>query len=100
VWFVSVDPERDTPGTLAKYAAFFSPDTRGGTAGEPALAEFARALGTVYMKSPLPNGDYEMEHSASLMLIDPQGRHAGLVRPPFDANAIAADLAALTRAAR
>jgi protein SCO1/2 len=99
LWFVSVDPERDTPEALAKYAAFFAPDTRVATAAEPALADFAQSLGMVYMKVPTQGGDYTMEHSASLVLLDPQGRQAGLIRPPFEPAAIASDLAALAQAA-
>jgi protein SCO1/2 len=99
LWFVSVDPARDTPDALQKYAAFFAPDTRVATAAEPALADFAQSLGMVYMKVPTQGGDYTMEHSASLVLLDPQGRQAGLIRPPLDPAAIATDLAALAQAA-
>ena len=100
LWFVSVDPARDTPQALADYARFFHPATRAATAAEPALHDFAQALGLVYLQVPTPDGkDYTMEHSATLAVIDPQGREAGLVRPPLDAKAIAADLAALSRSA-
>jgi len=97
--FVSVDPARDTPGALAKYARHFHADTRVATAAEPELHAFVQALGMVYMKVPQPGGDYMMDHSATLVVLDPQGRQAGLVRPPFDPEAIAADLAKLAKAA-
>jgi protein SCO1/2 len=51
----------------------------------------------VYLKSPLPNGDYDMDHSASMVLLDPQVREAGLIRPPFEPEKIAADLIQLTK---
>jgi protein SCO1/2 len=98
--FVSVDPERDTPAKLAAYAHFFHPDTRVATAAEPGLHAFVQSLGMVYMKVPLPGGDYTMDHSSTLVLLDPQGRQAGLIRAPLDPAAIAADLAALSRGAR
>ena len=97
--FVSVDPARDTPGALAKYARHFHADTRVATAAEPELHAFVQALGMVYMKVPQPGGDYMMDHSATLVVLDPQGRQSGLVRPPFDPEAIAADLAKLAKAA-
>jgi protein SCO1 len=100
VLFVSVDPERDTPKLLATYASFFHPATRAATAAEPALAEFVQSIGMVYMKRPQPGGDYVMDHSATLVVLDPQGRQAGLIRPPLDAAAIAADLAQLAAATR
>jgi protein SCO1/2 len=93
--FVSVDPERDTPAKVAQYARFFHPDTLAATAAEPALHAFVQSLGMVYMKVPTAGGDYMMDHSSTLVLLDPQGRQAGLVRPPLVAAAIAADLAAL-----
>jgi protein SCO1/2 len=99
VLFVSVDPERDTPDAMATYARHFHPATQVATAAEPALGEFVQSLGMVYMKSPLPTGDYTMDHSATIVVLDPQGRQAGLIRPPFDPDAIAADLATLARSA-
>ena len=98
--FVSVDPERDTPKIVADYAHYFDPDTLAATAAAQPLADFASAMGLVYMKVPLPDGDYSMDHSATLVLLDPQGRQAGLVRPPLDANAIASDLRKLAEASR
>lgn len=105
VLFVSVDPERDTPKLTGDYAHYFHADTLAATAAEPALAEFARGLGLVYMKSPLPGGDYTMDHSATLVVLDPQGRQAGLIRPnpppkpALDWRDIADDLRKLTEAA-
>ena len=97
--FVSVDPDRDTPEKLADYARYFHPDTLTATAHEPALHDFAQALGMVYMKVPLANGDYDMDHSSSLVVLDPQAREAGLIRPPFKPSEIAADLLQLSETA-
>jgi protein SCO1/2 len=95
--FVSVDPARDPPESLATYAGHFHADTVVATADEPALQEFVKALGLVYMKVDMPGGDYMMEHSSSLVVLDPQGRQAGLVRAPLDPRAIAAELAMLAK---
>jgi protein SCO1/2 len=46
------------------------------------------------------DGDYTMDHSSALVVIDPQGRQAGLIRPPLVPADIAADLATLTEAWR
>jgi len=95
VLFVSVDPDRDTPKATGDYAAYFHPATLAATANEPALGDFAKALGLVYMKVPTTGEDYTMDHSATLVVLDPQGRRAGLIRPPLDAAAIASDMRAL-----
>ncbi len=94
--FVSVDPERDTPQTLRDYVDFFSPDIRTVSSADiTALTTFAAQLGAVFGK--VPNEDassYTMDHSASLYLLDPNGALVGLIRPPHDMKAIAADLRA------
>ena len=90
--FVSVDPDRDTPEQLATYAHFFDPDTLTAAAPEPALGAFAKSLNLVYAKVPMANGDYDMDHSSTLMLLDPQVRQAGFIRPPLVPQQIAADL--------
>ena len=80
-------------------------------AGGQALAQgapkvkFATSLGFVFMKVPgkgfeqNPN-DYSVDHSANIALLDPQGRLAGLIRPPFKPAAIADDLTRLSAAER
>ena len=95
--FVSVDPDRDTPQRTGEYAHYFHPDTWAATAAPEPLAEFARAMGLVYMKVPLEGGDYTMDHSATLVVLDPQGRQAGLVGPPLNWQDIASDMARLAQ---
>lgn len=102
VLFVSVDPERDSPDRIGEYAHAFHRDTLAATADVPALERFTRSLSLVFAKVPAADGappeQYTMDHSATLAVLDPQGRMAGVVQPPLDPAAIAADLAALTRA--
>ncbi|WP_454830283.1 SCO family protein [Pseudoxanthomonas wuyuanensis] len=105
VVFVSVDPERDTPTRIGEYAHAFHPDTIAATADVPALENFARSLGFVFMKVPGKTfdqnpQDYSMDHSSAIAVLDPQGRLAGLIRPPFQPKAIAEDMAMLTEAAQ
>ena len=93
--FVSVDPERDTPKITGDYARHFHPDTWAATAEPATLAAFAQAMGLVYMKVPMEGGDYTMDHSATMVVLDPQGRQAGLIGPPLAWKDIAADLSRL-----
>lgn len=101
VVFVSVDPERDTPSRLGEYAHAFHKDTLAATADVPSLERFATSLGFVFQKVPGKHfeenpGDYSLDHSSSIAVLDPDGKLAGLIRPPFDPAAIAADLQLLT----
>ena len=105
VLFISVDPERDSPGKAGEYAHGFHRDTLAATGDVPALEEFATSLGFVFMKVPGKNfeqnaNDYSVDHSANLAVLDPQGNLAGIIRPPFQPQAIADDLITLTAAER
>jgi protein SCO1/2 len=97
--FVSVDPARDDATTLKRYSAFFSPRIIAATAPEERLQPFTRGLGIVYMQSPLEGGGYTVDHSAQIVVIDPQGRLVAMFRPPLDAARITADLRRLAEGA-
>lgn len=102
ILFVSVDPDRDTPDRIGEYARGFHRDTWAATADIPSLERFTRSLSLVFEKHPpepgAPVDAYSVDHSASMAVIDPDGRMAGVVQPPLDPNAVAADLRALTLA--
>ena len=103
VLFLSTDPERDSPKATGDYAHAFHADTLAATAPIPQLEAFARSLSLVFMKSPGASGkpdDYTIDHSAALVVLDPQARMAGVVQPPFDVKGIASDLANLTEGMR
>ena len=99
VLFVSVDPDRDTPARAGEYAHAFHRDTLAATSDNATLSAFARSLSMVFMKVPAPAGapadQYSVDHSASIAVLDPQARMAGVILPPLQPAAIAADLAAL-----
>ena len=104
VLFVSADPERDTIEKLGEYVHAFHKDTLAATADIPSLEAFAKSLSLVFAKVPLgkdaPPEQYTIDHSAALVVLDPQGRMAGVIQPPLDPKAIAEDLIALTGAQR
>jgi protein SCO1/2 len=85
--FVSIDPERDTPELLAGYARHFHPATL--AAAQPdlaALEAFTSSLSLVFRKVPL-GASYTMDHSGSMVLLDPEVRVAGVIRPQMPAGA-------------
>jgi len=98
--FISVDPERDTPERALEYARYFSPTAIAASGDLADLEQFARSLGMVFMKTPLPGGDYTVDHSTHLALIDPAGRMAGIVRSPLDVEKLARDMVRLAGAGR
>jgi protein SCO1/2 len=97
--FVSVDPERDTPERLATYLAHFDAGLAGATGTRTEIERLTRELGLAHVRNPGVDGDYTVDHSTALVLIDPRARVAGYFQPPHDSAALAADLAALTSGA-
>jgi protein SCO1/2 len=88
-----VDPERDTPDKLDAYVHYFDPRFRAATGNVTALEELGRNLGFVFEKSPgTTAGSYTIDHSAALMLMNPQGSLAGYLVPPFKPELLAADM--------
>jgi protein SCO1 len=71
--FITVDPERDTPAILKDYLSNFDPHLRGLT-GDPAAVQAAIKAYRVYAKKiPLKDGDYSMDHTAVVYLMDRDG---------------------------
>ena len=82
-YFVTVDPERDTPAILGQYISNVT-DRVIGIAGAPEkIAEVVKGFRVYAKKIPLdesqPDGDYTMDHTASVFLLDAQGRFKGTI---------------------
>ena len=85
VLMVSLDPKRDTPEKLAQYVPYFHKDFIGVTTDQHRLLKFATELNVAYSKVPLgENGDYTVDHSGNIILINPYGHFHGYLRPPFE----------------
>ncbi len=70
--FISVDPERDTPGVLKSYVESFSGPIVGLTGTPKEVAEAAKDYHVYYAKHPTADGGYEMDHSAVIYIMDPR----------------------------
>jgi protein SCO1/2 len=82
-YFVSVDPTRDTPTALNTYLSNVT-DRVIGISGDPAKVEaMARGFKVYFKKVPTdpakPDGDYTMDHTASVFLLDREGRFVGTI---------------------
>jgi protein SCO1/2 len=90
--FITVDPERDTPKVMKDYLSNFDPHVRGLTGDPTAINAAIRAYRVYAKKVPLENGDYTMDHTALVYLMDKNGHFIA----PFDVSrtpaAEAADL--------
>ena len=98
VVFVSVDPERDKGESLKDYVEWFHPDFRAVTGDHEQLGLLTRHLGMVYYREAEDpeSGFYNVDHSSSILLIDPEGRLVARFPPPIDRDDLTADLVQLT----
>jgi protein SCO1 len=88
--FVTIDPERDTPAAMKDYLSSFNPRFVGLTGDPAAIAAVAKEYRVYVKKVPLDNGDYTMDHTALVYLMDKDGRFVtpfNLKRTPEDAAA-------------
>ena len=97
VVFVSVDPERDDPPQLKSYVKYFHPQFIGVTGKPAAIDALTSNLGILHMKAPNPNDpeNYLVDHTATILLIGPEGHVVALFGAPHNAKSMAQDFLAL-----
>lgn len=94
VLMVTVDPERDTPATLAQYVTAFDPSFLG-VYGDLAATQRVAKEFKVYFEKRKSEETYTVDHSGQSYVIDPRGRLRLLVRPERIGADLAADLRTL-----
>ena len=90
VAFITVDPERDDPASLKAYLSSFDPRITGLTGSPEQVAATETAYRAYARKVPGKDGDYTMEHTAIIYVMDGQNRFLGaldLSRPAADTAA-------------
>jgi protein SCO1 len=90
--FITVDPERDTPATLKDYLSNFDPRLRGLTGNPVALDAALKAYRVYAKKIPLKDGDYTMDHTAIVYLMDKDGHFVAPFNLKQTPEAAAAEL--------
>ena len=79
--FITLDPERDTPQHLADYVPLVHPRLVALTGEAGAIREASRAYKVYYAKVPTSTGDYTVDHSGFVYLMDRDGRYVGFFPP-------------------
>ncbi|MFK7855720.1 MAG: SCO family protein [Granulosicoccus sp.] len=93
VVFVSVDPVRDTSEVMKNYISFFNESFVGVTGDVKKVHDMTRKLGIVasFIANESDPDNYIVDHTASLLLIDPQRRLRAKITPPHEVDTIVAD---------
>jgi protein SCO1/2 len=89
---VSVDPERDTPEILEQYVGYFGAGHLGITGSLEGIRALTKELGIYFEKQDSDDGNYLVDHSAAVLLIDPQGRFSALFSGPHVVGSYVHDL--------
>jgi protein SCO1/2 len=93
VIFVSVDPKRDTIGLLKDYVGYFNTDFTGVTGDITEIKKLTQELGILYgyEEADKTTGNYIVNHSAQILLLNPAAQLHAILPPPHDAGIIMAD---------
>jgi len=91
-YFISVDPERDTGAAMKDYLSSFDPHLKGLTGEPDALAKVISGFRVYAKKVPLKDGDYTMDHTALIYLMDRDGKFVAPFNLKRTPEAAAADL--------
>jgi protein SCO1/2 len=97
VIFVSVDPGRDTVDVLNDYVKYFD-STFTGVTGKPELIQaLTLQMSVVYMPPAEASviKDYSVDHSSSVLVINPQGKLHAFLNPPHSVTSIVESVRAL-----
>jgi len=88
--FISVDPERDSIEQLAQYVPYFNKEFVGATGTPDQIKALSRPMGVMYMRAPGSEAkeNYLVDHSSSIMLLDPRGEWHAMFPAPHDVAGI------------
>ncbi len=88
--FVTVDPERDGPAEVGAYAKLFDTSVIGLTGSAVQIDQIKKQYAVFSAKAPQPGGDYSVDHTASVFLMDKAGKFVATISPEeSDAVALA-----------
>ena len=79
--FVTVDPERDGPAEVGTYANLFATPVIGLTGTPAQIEQVKKQYAVASIKAPLPGGDYSVDHTASIFLMDRNGQFVATIAP-------------------
>jgi protein SCO1/2 len=96
ILFVTVDPERDGPAEVGKYAELFNSPIVGLTGSPAQIGQVKKQFGIFSEKVEQPGGDYTVNHTSTVLLFDRGGEFAGTIAPEEQDDAALAKLKRIT----
>jgi protein SCO1/2 len=93
---ISVDPERDTPEAMASYVGNFGPGITGVTGDLDELMKLTKSMGIFFAKSGDLEENYSVDHSAAVLIINPNGEWHALFSAPHTIEHFVHDMPTIT----
>lgn len=102
VLFISLDPDRDTPKAIAKYLKSFNKHFVGATGKQEMLDKMTKEMNVVYEFAKKPHDkkdskDYTVNHSGTIILVNPEGKLFAIFSSPQDAAQLSNDIKAIEK---
>jgi protein SCO1/2 len=94
--FVTVDPERDGPSEVGKYAELFDTPVIGLTGSPAQIEQVKEQFGIFSKKVPDGSGDYSVDHTSTVLLFDRKGGFVATIAPEEQDSAALAKLKRIT----
>ena len=79
IYFITLDPERDTPQQLADYLPYFGERITGITGSKDAILTLSKSWGIYRKKVLTSNGDYTIDHTATVFMLSEKGKFQGTI---------------------
>ena len=96
ILFVTVDPDRDGPAEVGKYAELFNSPVTGLTDSPAQIEQVKKQFGVFSQKVPDSSGGYSVDHTSTVLLFDRKGDFSGTIAPEEGDNAALAKLKRIT----
>lgn len=90
--FISVDPERDKPADVGRYASLFDTPVIGLTGSQAQIDQVKKQFGVFSQKAPTEGRDYSVDHTATVFLLDRSGKFVATLSPDEGNDAALAKL--------
>ena len=97
LYFISVDPDRDSLDLLKTYTQYYHPEFIGVTGNANEIDKLTGQTGILYgfEDKEASSENYVVNHSAQILLFDPSGNMRAVISPPYDAETISTNYAAI-----
>lgn len=96
IFFVSVDPARDSTKHLSEYVRYFSPEFIGVTGDKENILSLEKWFSAYHVfENRGDEGNYSVAHSANIFLVNPEGRYIASFEPPLNVPQLVKQFTAL-----